>query len=62
MGKAKSGRFTDQMHANYDVARKLAAKEGFEAFSAGNPELALKYVFQYMRKPGGRRGASHGFF
>ena len=60
-GKAKSGRFMDQAHANYDIAiRKLAAKEGFEAFSAGNPELALKYyAFEYMRKPSGVAGLGY---
>ena len=54
-GKAKSGRFLDQAHASYDIAiRKLATKEDFNAFSAGNPELALKYyAFEYMKKASG---------
>ena len=52
-GKAKSGRFVDAAHINYDLAvRKLAVSDGYKAFTAGNPELALKYyAFEYMKKP-----------
>ena len=57
-GKAKGSRFLDQAHINYDnVVRKLATVEGFGAFSAGNPEISLKYyAFEYLRKLTGGRG------
>ena len=52
-GKAKSGRFVDAAHVNYDLAvRKLAFSDGFKAFSADNLEIALKYnAFEFMKKP-----------
>ena len=44
MSRAKSDRFTNTAHAQYDLAvRKLAIDDGFKAFTAGNPELSLKY-------------------
>lgn len=59
--KAKSGQFTDKAHASYDLAiRKLAVDNGFDAFCAGNPELALQYyAFESMRGYTAK-GGSHG--
>lgn len=53
--KAKSGTFIEKAHASYDRAvRRLAVDDGFQAFTAGNPDLALKYYsFEYMKKAGG---------
>lgn len=50
-GRAKSGQFQDRAHASYDLAiRKLATTDGYEAFGAGNAEVALQYyAFEYMR-------------
>lgn len=59
-GKAKSGRFLDQAHASYDLAiRKLAVTDGYDAFCAGNPELALRYyAFESMRTQNAKSSAS----
>ena len=65
MGKAKLGRLIDAANVNYDLAvRKLAVSDGYKAFTAGNPEQALKYyAFEYMKKPSSnistRPGTAH---
>ena len=41
-GRAKSDRFTNAVHAQYDLAiRKPALDVGFKALTASSPELSL---------------------
>ena len=51
VGRAKSEKFTNAAHGNYELAvRKLAVDEVFSAFSAGNPVLSLRYyVLEYLK-------------
>ena len=59
-GRAKSDKFTNATHANYNLAiRKFAFNE---AFSAGNPELWLSYyALEYLKpaKASSRRPGDH---
>ena len=51
-GRAKSDKFSNAAHAQYDLAvRKLALDDGFKAFTAGNSELSLKYYALEFLKP-----------
>ena len=60
-GKAKTFKFQDTAHTLYDTAvLKLAAKDGFEAFSAGNTDLALRYYsFEHLRESQAKMPALH---